>query len=95
MMYVNTTRNFFVCQKIKISKAVLIHYVPILTLQEVFAPFDSCDTPQTSTGAPNAAQEIKKLVVCKDTGETILHRAARLGHLVSTSQPIGGAMKHA
>ncbi|KAK3094327.1 hypothetical protein FSP39_000353 [Pinctada imbricata] len=25
--------------------------------------------------------EVKKLVVCKDTGETILHRAARLGHL--------------
>lgn len=61
----------------------------------MFVPFDSCDTPQTSTGAPNAAQEIKKLVVCKDTGETMLHRAARLGHLVSTSQHIGGAMKHA
>ena len=59
----------------------------------MFVPFDSCDTPQTSTGAPNAAQEIKKLVVCKDTGETMLHRAARLGHLVSTSQHIGGAMK--
>lgn len=45
-------------------------------------PFDSCDMPQSS-GTSQTAQEIKKLVVCKDTGETMLHRAARLGHLVS------------
>lgn len=27
--------------------------------------------------------EVKKLSVCKDTGETILHRAARMGYTVS------------
>lgn len=27
--------------------------------------------------------EVKKLAVCRDTGETILHRAARMGHAVS------------
>lgn len=46
-------------------------------------PFDSCDLPQGSGTSSQTAQEIKKLVVCKDTGETMLHRAARLGHLVS------------
>lgn len=46
-----------------------------------FVPFDSCDLPQSSGTSSQTAQEIKKLVVCKDTGETMLHRAARLGHL--------------
>lgn len=46
-------------------------------------PYDSCDLPQSSGTSSQTAQEIKKLVVCKDTGETMLHRAARLGHLVS------------
>lgn len=46
-----------------------------------FVPFNSCDLPQSSGTSSQTAQEIKKLVVCKDTGETMLHRAARLGHL--------------
>ncbi|XP_062588811.1 uncharacterized protein LOC134250466 [Saccostrea cucullata] len=41
----------------------------------------SDDLPHTSAPVPGVGQEIKKLVVCKDTGETMLHRAARLGHL--------------
>lgn len=32
--------------------------------------------------------EVKKLSVCKDTGETILHRAARMGYMVSSKYSV-------